>query len=91
MRGCLTIEVSAVGRAGSRVSLLGGCWAYNRLPDGLRLVVLGNVGICWVESATVCGDGLELVHFWCQVQFIDCSTGGCPFRLCHNVYLIVGG
>jgi len=63
VRGCLAIAFSAVGRAGSRVGMLVVCWAYSRLPDGLQLVVLGTVGVCWVGSVTVCGDGLVLVHW----------------------------
>jgi len=62
--GCWAIAISVVGRAGNWVGLLSVCWADGLLFGGLWLVVAGTVKSCWVGSAKVCGDGLELVCLW---------------------------
>jgi len=79
------------GIAGSWFSWLGVCWAYGRLVYGLQFVVSGTVKGCWVGSAKVCSDGLELVCFWCQVQVTGCSISDWPCWLQSDVYFTTGG
>jgi len=88
--GCCAIVSDVAGIAGGWFSWLSVCWAYGGLVDGLWLVVLGTVKGCWVGGTKVCGDGLELVCFCCQVRVIGCSIGGWPCWLHGDVYFIMG-
>jgi len=46
--GCCALIGGVVGSAGGWFSWVGGCWAYGRLVDGLRVVVSETVEGCWV-------------------------------------------